>query len=209
MNGMIPYVDFADSKGPLLWFIYGIGYLISHYNYIGVFWLSCFSFSITLFLCYKIGCLLTENKRISYAVAMLMAIFYLFPRFAPDLKGEDWCQPFIAESLYMLLKTSLHPIDYSLQRKSSIVFGVSFMAAILIKWSVGIMMISMPLSALYLLFIHKQPIAPNCLWFIVAAIAIFLPFAMYMVATNSFGAFVHEYFLNTGQTVGEGGIWNL
>ena len=25
MNGMIPYVDFADSKGPLLWLIYGIG----------------------------------------------------------------------------------------------------------------------------------------------------------------------------------------
>lgn len=41
MEGLTPYVDFADSKGPLLWLIYGIGYLISPYNYIGVFWLSC------------------------------------------------------------------------------------------------------------------------------------------------------------------------
>ena len=40
MNGMIPYVDFADSKGPLLWLIYGLGYLFSPYNYIGVFWIS-------------------------------------------------------------------------------------------------------------------------------------------------------------------------
>ena len=27
MNGLTPYVDFTDSKGPLLWLIYGIGYL--------------------------------------------------------------------------------------------------------------------------------------------------------------------------------------
>ena len=26
MNGLVPYVDFADSKGPLLWLIYGVGY---------------------------------------------------------------------------------------------------------------------------------------------------------------------------------------
>ena len=25
MNGMVPYIDFADSKGPLLWLIYGVG----------------------------------------------------------------------------------------------------------------------------------------------------------------------------------------
>ncbi|MBQ8521824.1 MAG: hypothetical protein IJ456_10765, partial [Bacteroides sp.] len=25
MNGLLPYVDFADSKGPLLWLIYGVG----------------------------------------------------------------------------------------------------------------------------------------------------------------------------------------
>ena len=44
MTGYTPYVDFADSKGLLLWIIYGIGYLIHHYSYIGVFWLACLSF---------------------------------------------------------------------------------------------------------------------------------------------------------------------
>ena len=46
MNGMIPYVDFADSKGPLLWLIYGLGYILSNHDYIGVFWLSWISFSV-------------------------------------------------------------------------------------------------------------------------------------------------------------------
>lgn len=30
MNGLVPYADFADSKGVLLWFIYGLGYLLDH-----------------------------------------------------------------------------------------------------------------------------------------------------------------------------------
>ena len=33
MNGLTPYVDFTDSKDPLLWLIYGIGYLLSPRNY--------------------------------------------------------------------------------------------------------------------------------------------------------------------------------
>lgn len=45
MKGMIPYVDFTDSKGPLLWFIYGIGYLLSHHSYVGVFWISIFFYT--------------------------------------------------------------------------------------------------------------------------------------------------------------------
>ena len=30
MNRLVPYSDFTDSKGVLLWFIYGLGYLWDH-----------------------------------------------------------------------------------------------------------------------------------------------------------------------------------
>ena len=53
MNGLTPYVDFTDSKGPLLWFIYGIGYLISRSNYLGVFWISCLWYAGTYFFSFK------------------------------------------------------------------------------------------------------------------------------------------------------------
>lgn len=42
MNGLVPYVDFSDSKGPLLWLIYGIGYLIYPHGFGGVYILACF-----------------------------------------------------------------------------------------------------------------------------------------------------------------------
>lgn len=49
MNGMIPYVDFSDSKGPLLFLIYGIGYLLSPRNYLGIFWISVFWYAVVFF----------------------------------------------------------------------------------------------------------------------------------------------------------------
>lgn len=49
VNGMVPYVDYADSKGPLLWFINWFGYIISPHDYTGIFWLSWISFTILYF----------------------------------------------------------------------------------------------------------------------------------------------------------------
>ncbi|MBQ4137937.1 MAG: hypothetical protein II592_00125, partial [Muribaculaceae bacterium] len=71
MNGLTPYVDFTDSKGPLLWLIYGIGYLISPCNYQGVFLLSCLSFITTSFIVYRTAHLLVTNKYIALWVAIL------------------------------------------------------------------------------------------------------------------------------------------
>lgn len=208
MNGMIPYVDFADSKGPLLWLINGIGYLISNYNYIGVFWLLCISFSLTLFTCYKIGCLLTGSKRMGYAVALLMALPYFDSNFFWETKSEAWCHPLIAISLYYLLKEILHPTHKS-ARITGIVFGMSLMGAVLIKWSVGVMMLSFFISVLILQIKRHQSFISYTLCFLFGAISIFLPFAVYFVATDSFGALIHEYFINTSKTVGENGIFHF
>ena len=49
VEGLKPYVDFADSKGPLLWFIHGIAYIISPYNYLGIFWLSTIAYTIIFY----------------------------------------------------------------------------------------------------------------------------------------------------------------
>lgn len=55
MNGLVPYTDFADSKGPLLWLIYGIAYLLSPYNYLGVFFVHCIAYIFVFIVVFKIS----------------------------------------------------------------------------------------------------------------------------------------------------------
>lgn len=62
-DGLVPYVDFTDSKGPLLWWIYGIGSMISPRDYVGVWILSCFYYTAVLYLCFLISMLLTKGDK--------------------------------------------------------------------------------------------------------------------------------------------------
>lgn len=205
MNGMTPYVDFADSKGPLLWLITGVGYLISHHDYIGVFWLACLWYTVTLHLCYRIGRLLTGNRVQGYVVALLMGCAYFLYVYHYETRAEDWCQPFIAAALYVLLRELKRPGQYG-ETGAGVVMGLSFMAAFLIKWSIAVMIFSFVASYLLIRLLRREGVARFCLSFIASAAVLFLPFLIYMLATDSLGAFVQEYFLNTSRTVSSGGL---
>ena len=64
-NGKVPYKDLFEQKGPLLYLIYGIGYLISHdtffrclfirsyfiYNFLAIFFLKIARTYLNQFLC--------------------------------------------------------------------------------------------------------------------------------------------------------------
>ena len=60
-NGKIPYKDLFEQKGPLLYLIYGIGYLISHDTFIGIFILECVSYTIFSYFLYLISKNYLEN----------------------------------------------------------------------------------------------------------------------------------------------------
>jgi hypothetical protein len=102
MNGMEPYVDFADSKGPLLFLIYGIGYLLSPYNYLGIFWLSCIVYTICFFLTYKSARIFIDHRHALLAT-FLMALAYFFPAIHWEVRAEDFCLPFVLLSFYAFL----------------------------------------------------------------------------------------------------------
>ena len=54
-NGKVPYKDLFEQKGPLLYLIYGIGYLISHDTFLGVYLLEVISYTIFGYFLFKIA----------------------------------------------------------------------------------------------------------------------------------------------------------
>ena len=68
--GYIPYVDFIDTKGPLLFFIFAIGYLISPESTLGVYLLASLSTSIALILIYKTALYFTKSTTQAILVAI-------------------------------------------------------------------------------------------------------------------------------------------
>lgn len=202
MNGLRPYVDFADSKGPLLWLIYGVAYLISPRNYFGVYIMASLCYGGVLYYNYKTARLLLGDERRPLLVALLMPWFYFLYWFCNDIRAEDFCNLPLSASLYYLLhllyNKESHP--YSV-RRYGLVLGGCFMALVLIKWNVAVMQALMLAAALWYYIRKEHRVWEPLKWMTAGVVAVALPFLVYLVVMGSLNAFIQEYFMNTMLTV--------
>ena len=199
MCGMVPYVDFTDSKGPLLWLIYGLGYLISHHSYIGVFWISILFYTVTLFTAYKL-CRLFADKDVSAISVALLPLFLFCYLFYYEVKTESFCYPFIMLALYCTCRIlKYRNSDTRTYFKLSALMGVCSICCWLMKYNIGAMIMVPMAVVLYMAIRHKagwQSFWGMTIGFIVPAI----PFVIYFLIQGNMNAFIQEYFINTTGT---------
>ena len=201
MNGQVPYIDFSDSKGPLLWLIYGIGYLLSRTSYLGIFWISCFWYGLTYFLSYKTAYIFLKDYWKSICCAVLMTLAFFNPWFHGETRAEDFCHLFLMLSLYwtcILLYTKPE------EKKALISFGVQgacFAALFLIKFNIAAMQSVLILISLVYLIKEKKNWLRPLLFLAGGAIIVILPFFIYFLSSGTLTAFIQEYILNTLHTV--------
>ena len=201
MNGLTPYVDFTDSKGPLLWLIYGIGYLLSPRNYVGVWILSCLAYAGTFYYNFRTAQLLLDDGRKALLVAMLMPLAYFLPWFHYEMRAEDFCNLPVAVSVYCLFRLLYGSgAAQPAVRRVGLVLGACFMALVLMKWSIAIMQASMIAFALWYLMWEKQEYG-LAKWTACGMAAVALPFVVWLGAVGALGGFFDEYFVNTFRTV--------
>ena len=199
---MRPYVDFADSKGMLLWVIYGIGYLLSPHTYYGVWVLSCLCYGGILYYNYKTAQLFLGDTRRSLAVAMVMPFFYFQYWFHDDVRAEDFCTLFVSVSLYLMLRVLCSNGYVENVRRTGLVLGGCFMALMMIKFNIAAMQATMILVIIYsCMRSDRSRIVPLMSWMALAMAAVALPFVIYLLLRGSFTAFIVEYFVNTMKTV--------
>jgi len=202
VEGLRPYVDFADSKGPLLWLIHALAYILSPYNYLGIFWLSILLYGIVFYIDYKIAFLFLNNKKLSWLVVLFLPLVYFNPWYHFEISAEDWCQPIISLVIYRIAKMII--IKERISRDLTItgfVLGFGLIWTLLIKFSLTIMLGVTECYCLYYIIRERINIVRPLLFFFLGMFVLLFPFSSYMIYTGNFNAFITEYFINTMQTV--------
>lgn len=195
MSGLRPYVDFADSKGPLLWLIYGIGYLMSHHDFIGVFWLSCVAYSVTLYFHFLTANLFLADRRKAFLAAGTMMLFYFFPVIHNEVRCEDFAIPWLSMALW---HASCLIVGYGRHRlRRWTAMGMSLGALLMMKWN----LILLPLAVMLVVAVAtRNRLRKSVSTVVVAAVAgvafIVLPFVAYFLLMGTWNDFIHEYFVN-------------
>lgn len=101
-NGIVPYRDIFEQKGPLLYALHALAYLISNDTFFGVYILEillCFAF---LMLTYVILC--RYNHKSIFFLPVIAAIAYSSESFYMGDSAEEFCLPLLAHSLYVSVK---------------------------------------------------------------------------------------------------------
>lgn len=139
MNGIVPYVDLFEQKGPLLFFIYGIASLFSIKSFIGVFILEVISYTVFLYYITKIIEMFID-KKYSYIILPILSMLILSSRsFTAGGSCEEFCFPFLAVTLYYFIK---YLKSNKLSNKEALIIGIMsgcifWMKYTLLGFSVG------------------------------------------------------------------------
>jgi len=102
LEGMTPYVDFFDHKGPVIIFIEAIGLKLSSDNRFGVFILQSINLTIVQILIYKCSRLFLSAKDGVIVVIFSLLVFSL--TIDQGNLTEEYSLPFLFISLYFTLK---------------------------------------------------------------------------------------------------------
>ena len=199
MNGMVPYRDFTDSKGPLLWLIYGIGYLLTPRSAVGMMWIACALYAAVLIYLFKIARLWlpSDKKAAIAAILTLMAIF--FPAVRYETRAEDFCLLPLVWAMWHTL-AALNGTNTKKLRHSAIAIGVAMAVTFLIKYNVTVMIGVMALIVLHRAWRSRD--AVNALLMMIAGAAVVLvPAVLYMWQAGWLTDFINEYFFVNARVV--------
>ena len=201
LEGIIPYRDFFDHKGPVLFMINALGYVFPNTR-LGLFLVQSTFFSISLSLVY-LTLRQFINRKFSVIILVVM-ILYLGMVFGEGNLSEEYSLPFIFCMLLFQAKwlknqkiaraeksAISHPKIYSF------IYGLCFMMIAFIRINNALIPCVGIVCIVWFLARQKQwkMIFQNALFVIFGALVVFVPVAAYFYINNAFVSFINGTFL--------------
>lgn len=134
-NGLVPYRDLFEQKGPLLYGFHAFAYIISHISFLGVYILEALMMGINLTVAYKISRLYLEQIP-SIVVSLFFPIFLLNQSsFAFGDSAEEFSIPFFMIFLFLTLRHFKNHSDTPLKWSYFFINGVLIGCVFWIKYT--------------------------------------------------------------------------
>lgn len=193
MNGLTPYTDIFEQKGLFLYLIYGIGYLISHTSFLGVFLLEVIFFTVFLYYIFKIFMLFVKSEYAYLFIPLIAAILCTSRAFVHGGGAEEFCLPFLGISLYYFLR---HYKGKKLNYKEICLNGLCAGLVLMTKYTLlGFWFAWMAMIFFDFIFQKKYKKAfVSCIAFLLGMFTPFLLSIFYMLICGNVKDFFHVYF---------------
>ncbi|MCX8128555.1 MAG: glycosyltransferase family 39 protein [Clostridia bacterium] len=196
-NGLVPYRDIFDHKGPLLYFLNGLAYLISDNNFYGVYIMQSISLSVVLYFSYKAINLYATKKAsllaaVSIPVFMLNSPVYISGGGSP----EEYILAFQAVSMYFFLRYFKKPALEGHEPRVMFIHGLMSGCVLMLKYTPLVFWVGFDFfifAGLLVRGMYKN-FLKNLLTLILGVAAALLPWLVYFRITDSIKDLYEVYF---------------
>lgn len=202
MNGLLPYHDFTDSKGPFLWLIYGLSYLISKTSIYGVIIFEIIFNSLSSYIFYKCIRLFFQEKNIHVIAIIFSSIMLYYYGYHMETVSETFCMPFLMISMFYMLKIIYKGTNDNENLYSAFIVGLSAGATFLIKYNMTIIIFLLCFFILVHLIANNQKKILVIIFSFIGGFILFnLPFILYFIYHGILGDFINGYFIEVLETI--------
>ena len=212
-NGLLPYRDLFEQKGPLLYFIFMFGYMISPGKFSGVFILEIIFLTFTLYVSSLIIDLLYDNKKDvwgKYFILLLYTVILVTSiSFVEGGSSEEFNLLFGTISCYYIIKYFKMGDLIDISYKDLVINGICCGLSLMIKYTmVGLWFIMMAYICIKLIRVKRYRDAIlKGLVFILAMLIPFSCFIIYFCLNNGLKDFLDTYFyINIFKYRSDGGL---
>ncbi len=194
-HGLLPYRDLYDHKGPLLYWLYGLGAFFSEKSFLGIFLLEVLSLGTMLLLAYRIVDCRIHSKAALLTIPLTAILTVSCSAFNQGGSAEEFCLPFLAYALYYAFR-------FFFEKRSSVMYHLGFGAAaagvFLIKYTVCGLFLGVGIGIAFLLLFQEglsSAFKHIFLW-IAGFLLILFPTLAVLAFQRSLTSFFQVYFVD-------------
>ena len=181
MNGQVIYRDLYDQKGPYLYLLYGLAYLISQDSFQGVFLMEIIAVGAFLFSCHKILCLYVNCKTSCLLLPILGTSILSSKSFYWGGAAEEFCLPLLGFSLFFSIRHFKEHADQAPNIKMILINGIMAGIIMQVKYTLlGFYFAWMAMMA-FAFLLHKdfKGFLKGCITFLGSMLLTLLPWLIY------------------------------
>lgn len=186
-NGKMPYRDVFDQKGPYLYFLYGLAYLVSHTTFAGVFILEVICAFLDLLGIYYILRLYLKRNTALFFSPLTLAVAVSSKSFYWGGSAEEICYPLLVWGLYL----SIEYFKNSYPQKPmgfKVIFGGGLLAGVAanIKFTVLGFFFAWMMCVAFSFLVRKDffGAVKGCVVFLLGMAVPFIPWLIYFGANH-------------------------
>lgn len=197
LHGKVLYRDVFDHKGPYLYLLYGIGYLLSHTSFMGVYFLEIISWTASLYVSFLIVKLFSSTGIACVLVPFFGMGVLSSVSFYWGGSAEEMFLPLLLLTLWIFLKEWKEDGDSPLCSRQIFIIGVCAGVWALVKYTL-LFFFGM---ILLLLIVHRivrkdyRSVFRYCYQFLAGFVLAFLPWIIYFAANGAMKDWFDSYIL--------------